>query len=440
MKTLCFAFQVHQPVQFRKYRFFEIGKNHYYFDDYANDTGMLKLAKKSYLPANKILLTLLKTYKEKFKVAFLISGITLEQMELYTPEVIASFQELAKTGGVEFLSGTWSQSLSSLYDKEIFEEQVTRHSRKIIKLFGQKPEVLVNTGMIYSDEIGEQVAALGYKGILTEGARHILGWKSPDFVYVNALNPRLKVLMRNFRLSDDLTFRFSNSHWSEFPLTAEKYAGWLQKLDQKDEVITLFMNYETFGTIQPKESGIFDFLKALPAAIINTPGLHFETPSSAIRQHQPISAVHVPYPVSWADEERDLSAWLGNELQKEACSKLYALKKVMKTNNNAEIENHWNYLQACDHFHYMSTKFFDIGQRSPFLNPYPSPYEAFINYMNILADFKLRLEKNGVREDHSVEMELLKKELHEKNALIKKVKAELTRLKREKRTGMKSGN
>jgi len=439
MKTICLVFQVHQPVQFRKYRFFEIGKNHYYFDDYANDTGMQKLAKKSFLPANKILLQLIKSCKEKFKVAFLISGITLEQMEVYTPEVIASFLELAKTGNVEFLSGTWSHSLSSLYDKEIFEDQVTRHSRKIIKLFGQKPEVFVNTGMIYSDEIGEHVAALGYKGIITEGARHLLGWKSPDFIYVNVLNPRLKVLMRNFRLSDDLTFRFSNTHWSEFPLTAEKYVGWLQKTDKKDEVINLFVNYETFGTIQPKESGIFDFLKALPPAVLNNPGLSFETPAEAIRHHQAVSAVHVPYPVSWADEERDLSAWLGNELQKEACSKLYGLKKQMELNNNTEIETHWNYLQACDHFHYMSTKFFGKREGYPYWNPYPSPYEAFINFMNILSDFKLRLDADVPKDRHTLEIAHLNKKIKEKNALIKKMRTELNRSKKEKKTEKKTG-
>jgi len=271
MKTICLFFQVHQPFRFRTFRFFEIGNGDYYYDDYANDTVMQRVAEKSYIPANKLLLDLIKKYKGEFKVAFFISGTALEQFELYAPEVIKSFQKLAKTGAVEFLSGTYSHSLSSLYNKDVFENQVQLHSKKIVKLFGQKPTVFANTEMIYSDDIGDQVAAMGFEGIVTEGAKHLLGWKSPNFVYVNAINPKLKVLLRNFKLSDDLTFRFSNQAWSEFPLTAEKFVGWLNKLDEKDEVVNLFLNYETFGEIQSKEAGIFDFLEALPDKVFKQP-------------------------------------------------------------------------------------------------------------------------------------------------------------------------
>lgn len=432
MKSVCLFFQVHQPFRHRRYRFFDIGNDHYYYDDYSNETIMRKIAENSYLPTNKLLLALIKKQKDKFKVAFSITGVALEQFQLYAPEVIKSFQSLAKTGCVEFLSETYSHSLSSLKDKLIFERQVKLHDQLIFELFGQKPKVFRNTEMIYSDEIGAQVYLMGYKGILTEGARHVLGWKSPNFLYVNAQNPRLKVLMRNFKLSDDISFRFSNTNWSEYPLTAEKFIGWLNKLDPKEEVVNLFLSYESFGERQPKESGIFNFLEHLVHGVIKDNNLKFSTPADAVDELQPVSVVSVPHPISWADEERDLTAWLGNEMQKEAFEKLYDLRHRMAHCTSEELLKDWNYLQASDHFYYMSTKFFSNGQVHSYFNPFDSPFEAFINYMNVLSDFKIRLNTFIPENEMEHEVATLHKLIAEKDKKMKKLEAELQRLQKAK--------
>jgi alpha-amylase len=433
---------VHQPFRHRRYRFFDIGNDHYYYDDYANETIMRKIADKSYLPTNKLLLKLLKNLNGKFKVAFSITGVALEQFELYAPEVIDSFRDLAKTGHVEFLSETYSHSLSSLKNKAIFEEQVKLHDQKIIDLFGQKPKVFRNTEMIYSDDIGAQIYQMGYKGILTEGARHILGWKSPNFLYVNAHNPRLKVLMRNFKLSDDISFRFSNTNWSQYPLTAEKFIGWLKKLDPKEEVVNLFLSYDSFGNRQPKESGIFNFLEHFVQQVLKEQFLKFSTPSEMIEQLQPVSVVSVPHPISWADEERDLTAWLGNEMQKEAFEKLYSVSQRMAVCTNSELQKDWNYLQVSDHFYYMSTKFFSSGESHSYVNPFDSPYEAFINYMNVLSDFKMRLNAITPGNEQEQEVSELHKLIALKDQKIKKMEAELQRIHklkpRKKQTGKKN--
>ena len=433
MKSICLFFQVHQPFRHRRYRFFDIGNDHYYYDDYTNETVMRKIAENCYLPTNNLLLKLANKLEGKFKVSFSITGLALEQFELYAPEVIESFQKLAKTGCVEFLSETYSHSLSSLKDKEIFERQVKLHDNRIFELFGHKPKIFRNTEMIYSDLIGAHIADMGYKGMLTEGAKHILGWKSPNFVYVNAINPRLKILMRNFKLSDDISFRFSNSNWSEFPLTAEKFVGWLEKLDKKEEVINIFLSYESFGERQPRESGILEFMEFLPAQIIKNREFKFSTPSEVIEELQPVSMVSVPYPISWADEERDLTPWLGNGMQKEAFEKLYALRHRMEKCNNEELIKDWNYLQVSDHFYYMSTKYYSHGQNRNTFNPFDTPYEAFINYMNILSDFKIRL--NTIIPENEVENEIasLHKIIDEKEVRIHKLEAELQRIQKAKR-------
>ena len=415
MKSICLFFQVHQPFRHRRYRFFDIGNDHYYYDDYANETIMQKVARNSYLPTNILLLKLIKKLNGKFRVAFSITGVALEQFELYAPEVIKSFQELAQTGCVEFLSETFSHSLASLKDKTIFEEQIKLHDQKIKELFGQTPQVFRNTEMIYSDEIGAQIYQMGYKGILTEGARHILGWKSPNFLYVNAQNPRLKVLLRNFKLSDDISFRFSNTNWAEYPLTAEKFVDWLKKLDPREEVVNLFLSYESFGELQPKESGIFKFLEHWVYGVEKENSLQFSTPSQVISELQPVSVVSVPHPVSWADEERDLTPWLGNEMQKEAFEKLYELQQRMFMCINNELKKDWNYLQESDHFYYMSTKFFSSGEINRYANPFDSPFEAFINYMNVLSDFKIRLNSFNPENKKEHELAALHKLLIEKD-------------------------
>jgi len=431
MKTVCLNFQIHQPFRYRKYRFFDIGNDAYYYDDFANETILRKAADNSYLPANKIILEQILKYKGKFKVAYSLSGVVLDQFKLYAPEVIESFAKLAATGCVEFLSETYANSLVSMADGGFFESQVRAHDDLIEELFGQRPKVFNNTELIYSDEIGDLVQRMGFEAMITEGAKHILGWKSPNYLYCNALSPRLKVLMRNFRFSDDLSFRFSNTAWNEFPLTAEKYAGWMTSLPKEEEVVTIFINYETFGQLQPKSSGIFDFLKKLPEAILKSGKLSFSTPSEVINDLQPVSAVHVPYPTSWADEERDLSAWLGNELQKEAFDKLYQLKDRMRNCTDATMLKDWDYLQTNDHFYYMCTKFFSDGEVHKYFNPYGTPYEAFINYMNVLSDFKIRLNAIVPKSAKDQEIANLKDLINEKTKKLELTETELKKVKKE---------
>ncbi|MCF8303771.1 MAG: polysaccharide deacetylase family protein, partial [Bacteroidales bacterium] len=304
-----------------------------------------------------------------------------------------SFKELVDSGWFEILSETYAYSLSSLVSREEFERQVKRHSNKVEELFGVKPTTFRNTELIYSDEIGKTVSDMGYKLMLAEGAKHVLGWKSPNFLYCNNINPKLRLLLRNFRMSDDIAFRFSLQTWDEWPLTAEKYARWLKQVDKKEEVVNLFMDYETFGEHQWKETGIFDFLKALPGQVFKSTDFKFETPQQVAARLQPVSAVHVPYSTSWADEERDITAWRGNDLQEEAFEKLYAIEDKMKGCDDAELLREWNHLQASDHFYYMCTKWFSDGDVHKYFNPYPSPYEAFMNYMNILSDFLIRVDE-----------------------------------------------
>jgi alpha-amylase len=391
-KSVCFYFQVHQPDRLRQFRFFDIGNDFHYLDDFSNRTIVRRVAERCYLPANKMLHDLILRNNGAFKVAFSISGTAIEQFERYVPEVIDSFKALAATGCVEFLSETYSHSLSSLASMAEFKKQVKQHADLMKRLFGVKPTVFRNTELIYSDMIGAAVADMGYEVMLTEGAKHILGWKSPNFVYANAVNPRLKVLLRNFTLSDDIAFRFSDRGWNSWPLTAEKFADWAVSALEKDDVLNLFMDYETFGEHQRSASGIFDFMNALPAAILSR-NLSFCTPSEAARTYQPVAPLHVPYPISWADEERDTSAWLGNDLQEEAFNKLYALEADVYKTKDDNLVSIFRKLQESDHFYYMCTKFFSDGSVHSYFNPYDTPYEAFINYMNVLADFELRIKE-----------------------------------------------
>ncbi|HYW97259.1 MAG TPA: glycoside hydrolase family 57 protein [Bacteroidales bacterium] len=424
MRNICLYFQIHQPFRFRRYRFFDIGNEHYYYDDYLNESIMQKVADKCYIPANRILLDLIKKYKDRFKVTFSISGIALDQFELYAPEVIDSFRELAGTGQVEFLAETYAHSLVSLKDKEEFFSQVRQHQEKIQTLFGYKPVVFRNTELIYSDDIGALVADMGFKGVLTEGAKHVLGWKSPNYLYANPINPKLKVLLKNFKLSDDIAFRFSNHGWSEYPLTTEKFVKWLNKIPKNDETVNLFMDYETFGEHHWKETGILEFLKHLPETVFSKSKFSFSTPAQLMEDLQPVSLVNVPNPISWADEERDLTAWLGNPLQEQAFNKLYDLLGNIRSVDNRELKRDFTYLQQSDHFYYMCTKFFSDGDVHSYFNPFDTPYEAFINYMNILSDFEIRLnaELSAKSDDEAVR---LSKIIAEKDQLIKKYEKQL---------------
>lgn len=392
-KSICIYFQIHHPERLRKYQFFDIGKKHNYFDNYANRSELEDLAKNCYLPANALLLDLIKKYEGKFKVAFSISGSAIDQLEMHTPEVIRSFQELAQTGQVEFLAETYSHSLASLSeDTDEFELQVKRHSAAIKELFGKKPVTFRNTSLIYSDKIGKRVADLGFKTMLTDGAKHVLGWKSPNFVYKNALDENLNLLLKNSKLSDDIAIRFSDRNWSEYPLTSEKYVDWVSHSLQDTEVLNLFMNYEVIGHYNRAESGIFDFLRYFIQQIAENPNYQFLLPKEVTKKHTAKDILPVPYPISWTDEERDITSWLGNELQKEAFTELFKIQPLVKKKKNAELNEDYSRLQASEHFYFMRTKLFSGADYHKYILPYESPYEAFINYMNVLSDFIERVK------------------------------------------------
>mgnify|MGYP002596247203 CR=1 FL=1 len=394
MSALCFYFQVHQPYRLRHYTFFDIGVDSFYEDEDANCGIMLKVARKCYLPMNALLLKLIRKYDGRFKVSFSISGTALDQFEAYAPEVIQSFRELVATGCVELLSETYNHSLAFLYSPEEFREQVALHDERIEALFGVTPRVFRNTELIYNNDLAGAVEAMGYKAVLAEGADHVLGWRSPNFVYRPAGCDRLKLLLKNYRLSDDIAFRFSNRSWDQWPLTAEKYVKWIASEDTPGEVVNLFMDYETFGEHQTADTGIFEFMRALPKAILAKKNdLEFATVSEAAKKHQPVSVLHCPHVMSWADEERDVTAWLGNELQNEAFSKLYAQKEKIAALKNPDFDYVWSFMQTSDHFYYMATKWLSDGDVHSYFNPYDSAYDAFINYMNVLADFIIELDK-----------------------------------------------
>ena len=388
-KSIRLYFQVHQPTRLRLYRFFDIGKDSHYYDDYANRTILKRIAQKCYLPMNELLLNAINKQKGKFKVAFSISGSALEQFDRYAPEVIDSFRKLAETGCVEFLCETYNHSLAALGSQQEFQHQVQKHKAAIEEYFGVTPVTFRNTELIYSDAIGCQAYDLGFKTILTEGAKHIMGWKNPNYVYNNDFKPDQKVLLRNYSLSDDIAFRFSDRGWSEWPLTAEKFAGWVDAAE--GELINLFMDYETFGEHQSVDSGIFDFMKALPEIVLKNKEVSFVTPAEAAKKYKSVGDISVPHPISWADEERDLTAWLGNELQQDAYNKLYGLVEKLSLLNNPSLWADFGHLQESDHLYYMSTKFFSDGEIHSRFNPYDTPYEAFINYMNVLSDFIIRV-------------------------------------------------
>ena len=391
MKTVCFYFQVHQPWRLKTYRFFNMGNDHNYLDDFTNRSIMQKVARQCYLPMNALLLSLIEENKGAFKCSFSITGSAIEQFKAYAPEVLESFKKLAATGCVEFLGETYSHSLSSLYSADEFKSEVKLHSAMLKEEFGVKPTAFRNTELIYSDDIAKAVEGMGFKTMLAEGAKHILGWKSPNFVYTDAVDNKLRLLLRNYKLSDDIAFRFSNEGWPEWPLTADKFAGWVAQ--ETGDVVNLFMDYETFGEHQKASTGIFDFMKALPAAMLATGEVEFSTASEASKKLQPVAVLHCPYAMSWADEERDITAWLGNDLQNEAFKKLYALAPRVKKVKNKDFEYVWHFMQNSDHFYYMATKWFSDGDVHSYFNPYDSAYEAFINYMNVLADFEIELNK-----------------------------------------------
>jgi alpha-amylase len=427
-KAICFYFQVHQPFRLKRYRFFDIGHDHYYYDDFSNESIMRKVAEKCYIPANKIILELIHKLNGKFKVTFSLSGLAINQFRLYAPDVLESFRKLAGTGMVEFLAETNSHSLVSLRSKSDFEQQVALHREMLKEFLGVEPTSFRNTEMIYSDTIGSWVADMGFKSILTEGAKHVLGWKSPNYLYCNSINPRLKVLLRNFVLSDDIAFRFSNRNWNEWPLTADKYASWINKIAPKSELLNIFLDYETFGEHNWKETGIFDFLYHLPGTILKKTPFKFMTPTEIADVMQPVSSISVQSPISWADEERDITAWLGNELQVASLEKLYSLSRKVNKCEDALIKKDWEYLQSSDHFYYMATKFFSDGAVHAYFNPYETPYDAFMNYMNVLSDFEIRLNKFFPDTAEQDQIYKLGSQIIEKEMIIEKQAFEIDKL------------
>jgi alpha-amylase len=424
MKTICLYFEVHIPYALKRYRFFEIGNDHYYYDDFSTEERVRYLAEKSFLPANKILLDLLKSSNGAFSCAFSLSGAAIEQLEQYAPEVIDSFQEMAATGKVEFLAEPYGHSMASIFDEDEFERQVTKHAAKIKELFGKKPTTFRNTDFIYSDEIGEKVASMGYKTILMEGAKHIMGWRSPNYVYSHAYLPKVKLLARNYVMSNHVTFEFSNTAWSEYPLTADKFVDWMVASPQGENLFNIWMGYETFGAVQKEYSGIFEFLKALPRIALEK-GVGFVTPAD-LAKVEPVAALTAPYPLSWQGEEKDLSAMLGNALQEEAARKLYAVAERVNLCKEKNLKRDWLHLQSVDYFRYMSFK-------NAWGSTFESPYDAFINYMNILSDFLLRVEAEYPTSIENEELNELLKTINNQEKTIEQLEKELKAAKKKKK-------
>lgn len=394
MASVCFYFQVHQPYRLRPYTILDTGTD--YFDDTRNAGICRKVANKCYLPANRLLLELIEKHRGRFRAAFSTTGTALEQFQKYSPAVLHSFQQLAATGCVEFLGETYYHSLSFLYSRDEFAEQIDAHRRTMLDLFGQNPRVFRNTELVYSNKLAETIERIGgFDAIITEGADHVLGYRSPNFVYRPPNSNTLKLLLKNHRLSDDIAFRFSNKDWSEWPLMADKFSSWINTVNGNGFVVNLFVDYETFGEHQWRDTGVFEFLRSLPDEILKNPDNDFKTPSEVVESFDAADVVDVPNLISWADTERDLSAWLGNPMQQNAIDELYTLERTVKDLGDADILTSWRRLQTSDHFYYMCTKYFADGDVHKYFNPYDSPYDSFINFMNVLDNLKLRCLRHG---------------------------------------------
>lgn len=389
MKTICIYFEIHQPNHLKRYRFFDIGTDHYYYDDYENERQTVDAAQNSYLPALQTMLNMIHDHGKDFRVAFSISGVFLEQLEQYAPEVIDLLQQLAETGCVEFLAEPYSHGLSSLINTECFISETKRQMKKMKELFGHTPKVLRNSSLIYDDEIGAIAANMGFKGMMVEGAKHIMGWRSSHYVYSCAHDSRLALLMRDYKLSDDISLRFSNTSWSEYPLMADTYMGWINSLPEGENVVNIMMELSALGIYQPLSSNILEFIKALPDVAAQM-DIKFATPSEVISKNKPVGPLEVAYPVSWNDEERDTSSMLGNGMQREAFAKLYDEKIVGRilACRNRRIQQDWDRLQATENFRFMTTK---NNGMPVYRGIYDSEYDAFTNYMNILGDFLKRV-------------------------------------------------
>jgi alpha-amylase len=398
--AVCLYFQVHQPLRVKKYRVFDIGHDHSYFNDASesnlnNEKVLKKVARKSYLPANNLLLKLLKKH-HKLKLNYSFSGVLLSQVEKFAPEVLESFKKLIETGRVEILSETYHHSLAFFYSKNEFEKQVNLHRKLIEKNFKVKPDVFRNTELAYTNELGKWADRFGYKAILAEGWDKVLGWRSPNYVYRPKGAKNIKLLLKNYKLSDDIAFRFSEKSWKSWPLTAEKFGAWISAINGSGDLVNIFMDYETLGEHQWAEHGIFDFLEKMPEEILKHPDNYFVTLSEAASKHPVRDEIDVPNILTWADTERDLSAWTGNSIQSSAIEFIYKLEDKVLATRNRKIIDDWRRLQTSDHFYYMCTKWFADGDVHKYFNPYDSPYDAFISFMNAARDLELRVKKHKI--------------------------------------------
>ncbi|MFA5292586.1 MAG: glycoside hydrolase family 57 protein [Phycisphaerae bacterium] len=392
MPSVCFYFQVHQPYRLRHYTVFD--EDHRYFDTFKNKSICQKVANKCYLPTNRLILDLIKRHEGRFRVAYSITGVLLEQLADYAPEVMSTFDALARTGCVEFLAETYYHSLSFLYSRNEFHEQIFKHMDTIENLFGQRPKVFRNTELIYSNDLAEAIEEMGvFDGIITEGADRILEGRSPNFLYKAPKEGKAKLLLKNYALSDDIAFRFSNRGWSEWPLMSHKFSNWVNEVNGNGYVVNLFMDYETFGEHQWEDTGIFDFMRQLPEEIMKNPDNNFKTPSEAIASYPATDVINVPGLISWADTERDLSAWLGNAMQSNALHELYRMEQKIKKTGDKTLLSDWRKLQSSDHFYYMCTKYFSDGDVHKYFNPYDSPYDSYINFMNVMGNLEKRCAK-----------------------------------------------
>lgn len=389
MASVCFYFQVHQPRRLRRYSVFDTGND--YFDDQKNAEICRKVAHKCYLPANRLILDLIRKYQGQFRVAYSITGVVLDQFERFSTEVIDSFHQLNETGCVEFLAETYYHSLSFLYSREEFAEQVELHQQRIKDLFGQRPTVFRNTELVYNNDLAHYVQDLGFDGIVCEGVDNILGYRSPNYLYRSPTASQIVLLLKNYQLSDDIAFRFSNRDWAEWPLTAEKFARWINQVNGNGYVVNLFMDYETLGEHQWEDTGIFDFLRHLPGQILAHSDNDFKTPSEVIASYPVSGTYDVPHMTSWADTERDLSAWLGNAMQSNALHELFRIEREIKDSGDPELLSDWRYLQTSDHYYYMCVKYFADGDVHKYFNPYDSPYDSYINFMNVLDNLRWRV-------------------------------------------------
>ncbi|MCI6551458.1 MAG: glycoside hydrolase family 57 protein [Prevotella sp.] len=450
MKTICLYFEIHQIIHLKRYRFFDIGTDHYYYDDYENERNISDIAERSYMPALEMLLQMMKENDKYFKVAFSLSGVGIEQLELHAPQVLEKLQELNDTGCVEFLAEPYSHGLSALANEECFAADVKKQVEKMKEYFGQTPKVLRNSSLIYSDDIGLQASRMGFKGMLTEGAKHVLGWKSPHYVYNCSLAPRLKLLLRDINLSDDICLRFNDSNWEGYPLFADNYINRIAAFPDEEQIINIFMELSALGIAQPLSSNILEFLHAIPVCA-KQKGITFSTPTEICMKMKSVGNLDVPDTLSWVDEERDVSCWLGNPMQREAFNKLYSIADRVRIANDPRINQDWDYLQASNNFRFMTTKPSNVGLDRGI---YSSPFDAFTNYMNILGDFINRVnnlypedidneELNGLLttiKNQGEEINMKNKEIDRLMAKIVKVEAESDRLRAQGEKNSKKKN